>query len=188
MFYFVLPPIQDASISLADRYVKVFRLQRDPATSQSQYARDIELFQELDLDMIGVGPYIAHPETPLGGGEIDCRIDEGDQVPGTAEMTCKVVALARIVQPDANIPATTALATIDKLTGREKGLRRGANVIMPNLTPLQYRKLYEIYPEKACFNETAEACESNFRNQIALLGRKIGSGPGGRVHVSQRLI
>ncbi len=69
-------------------------------------------------------------------------------------MVYKAVALTRLVRPDANIPATTALATINKKNGRELGLQRGANVFMPNLTPLKYRRLYEIYPAKACIEET----------------------------------
>jgi biotin synthase len=151
-----------------------------PGQSYSSLARDIELFREMDLDMIGVGPYIAHPETPLGTGEITSDLEPMDQVSGTEEMTCKVVALARLVRPDANIPSTTALATIDKQFGREKGLMRGANVVMPNLTPPHYRVLYEIYPEKACLNETAEACADCLQSRIGAIGRKIGSGPGGR--------
>ena len=70
----------------------------------------------------------------------------------------KVVALTRLVCPEANIPSTTALATINKVDGREQGLQRGANIVMPNLTPPEYRVKYEIYPDKACVNETAEMC------------------------------
>ena len=70
----------------------------------------------------------------------------------------KVIALARLVCPRANIPATTALATLNRREGRELGLVRGANVVMPNLTPPKYRALYEIYPDKACIAETGEAC------------------------------
>jgi biotin synthase len=151
-----------------------------PGQSFATLARDIELFRALDLDMIGVGPFIAHPETPLGSGKITCEIEPLDQVPGTEEVTCKVVALARIVRPDANIPSTTALATIDKAMGREKGLMRGANVVMPNLTPPHYRILYEIYPDKACLNETADACQGCLQVRIGAIGRTVGSGPGGR--------
>ena len=75
-------------------------------------------------------------------------------MPNNELMVYKAVALTRLVRPDANIPATTALATINKKNGRELGLQRGANVFMPNLTPLKYRRLYEIYPAKACIAET----------------------------------
>ncbi|MBU0692802.1 [FeFe] hydrogenase H-cluster radical SAM maturase HydE [bacterium] len=151
-----------------------------PGQSYAMLARDIDMFRKLDLDMIGVGPYIAHPETPLGSGEIASDIDPRDQVPGTEELTCKVVALTRIVRPDSNIPSTTALATVSKETGRINGLMRGANVVMPNLTPEKYRILYDVYPEKACLNETSDACKGCLQNQIDAIGRDIGSGQGGR--------
>jgi biotin synthase len=82
--------------------------------------------------------------------------------------------------PDANIPATTALATINKINGRELGLGRGANVFMPNLTPVRYRRLYEIYPAKACIEETASACNACLTLRIRKIGREVGRGPGGR--------
>jgi biotin synthase len=95
-------------------------------------------------------------------------------------MTYKVVALARLVDPDANIPSTTALATLNLASGRELGLSRGANVVMPNLTPTKYRALYEIYPAKACIRETAAQCGTCLSGRIVRLGRTVGKGPGGR--------
>jgi biotin synthase len=95
-------------------------------------------------------------------------------------MVYKVLALARLMRPDANIPATTALATINKKNGRELGLQRGANVFMPNLTPLKYRRLYEIYPAKACIAETDVKCSGCLAARIQAIGRQIGRGQGGR--------
>ena len=95
-------------------------------------------------------------------------------------MTYKVLALTRLVCPDANIPATTALATIGGEDARELGLQRGANVAMPNTTPLEYRTKYLIYPGKACAIETAEACALCWRQRLAGIGRRPGSGPGRR--------
>jgi biotin synthase len=152
-----------------------------PGQSYAMLARDVDMFRKLDLDMIGVGPYIAHPETPLGSGEIDSDIDPADQVPGSEELTCKVIALARIVRPDANIPSTTALATINKRSGREHGLMRGANIVMPNLTPTRYRVLYDVYPDKACIHETAASCQGCLSTRIEAIGRSLGVGQGGRV-------
>ncbi len=156
-----------------------------PGQSHESLARDIALFADLDLDMIGVGPYIPHPKTPL------CletsSLPAEDQVPATEDMTYKVVALARLVCPQANIPSTTALATLNRASGRELGLARGANVVMPNLTPPEYRVLYEIYPDKACIYETAVECAGCLRTRIESLGRSIALGPGGRlkeVHIS----
>jgi len=95
-------------------------------------------------------------------------------------MVYKAIALTRLVRPDANIPATTALATINKKNGRELGLQRGANVFMPNLTPLKYRRLYEIYPAKACIAETDVKCHGCLNARVHTIGRHIGQGPGGR--------
>jgi len=151
-----------------------------PGQTYDSLARDIEAFLAMDLDMIGVGPYIAHPRTPLGRGDIDLGAHECEQVPNSELMTYKVVALARIVCPEANIPSTTALATLNRASGRELGLSRGANVVMPNLTPLKYRAMYEIYPAKACLDETSEDCRSCLRARIRRIGRQVGAGPGGR--------
>jgi biotin synthase len=151
-----------------------------PGQSYESLARDILTFAELDLDMIGIGPYIAHPRTPLGAGTLGPSIDAADQVPANEEMVYKMVALARIACPMANIPSTTALATINKTHGRKQGLLVGANVVMPNVTPLEYRRLYEIYPAKACIDETAKDCQACLGGQIRTLGRFPASGPGGR--------
>ncbi|MFO1478530.1 MAG: radical SAM protein [Verrucomicrobiota bacterium] len=179
-----------------------------PGQTYASVADDIDLFRELDLDMIGIGPFLPHPATPLGGTsyrESDPQQSGGtsyresptemnmgtrsssslpgvvdDQIPNTELMVYKAVALTRLVRPDANIPSTTALATINKRDGRELGLQRGANVCMPNLTPLRYRKLYEIYPGKACIDETGTACNRCLTGRIHRIGRTVGRGPGGR--------
>jgi len=149
-----------------------------PGQTFDSLANDIALFRELDLDMIGIGPFIPHPATPLGVSRVNTELQT--QVPNTELMVYKAVALTRLVCPKANIPATTALATINKRNGRELGLQRGANVFMPNLTPLKYRRLYEIYPAKACIEETGNACNNCLTLRIRKIGRHIGNGPGGR--------
>ena len=149
-----------------------------PGQNFDDLARDILLFRELDLDMIGVGPYLAHPDTPLGDPATRPVRGEAWQVPGSELMTYKVIALTRLACPKTNIPATTALATLNRTDGRELGLERGANVVMPNLTPPQYRMLYEIYPNKACIAETGEACASCLVERIEKLGRSVGRGRG----------
>lgn len=155
-----------------------------PGQTYESLAEDILTFRELDLDMIGTGPFLAHPDTPLGAAYL--ATDAGpDQVPNTVTMTLKVVALARLVCPEANIPSTTALATLDKAEGREKGLACGANVVMPNLTPPAYRLLYEIYPDKACLNETATVCAQCLKNRLEVIGREVGVGQGGRQRSKQ---
>ncbi|MBL8028933.1 MAG: [FeFe] hydrogenase H-cluster radical SAM maturase HydE [Fibrobacteres bacterium] len=150
-----------------------------PGQTYETLANDILTFKELDLDMIGVGPYLPHPETPLGE-EMSAGLKGENQVPNIEEMVYKVIALTRIAAPESNIPSTTALATINKATGRELGLNRGANIVMPNLTPVEYRKYYEIYPSKACIYETAEECHGCLSGRIASINRTVGKGTGSR--------
>jgi len=153
-----------------------------PGQTYESLAGDIEIFRGLDLDMVGVGPYIPHPETPVATGEWKFFIPDEEQVPNTEDMTYKLIALTRMLCPEANIPSTTALATINIEQGRELGLMRGANVVMPNLTPSKYRALYEIYPSKACIRETAWECHSCLTHRIQSIGRRAGVGRGDRIH------
>ena len=157
-----------------------------PGQTWDILARDVETLRDLDMDMIGIGPFLPSPRTPLGGvAAANLRAPAFEQVPNDELTTLKVVALARLVCPEANLPSTTALATIDPATGRELGLTRGANIVMPNVTPPEYRVLFEIYPGKACLHETAEVCHGCLRGRIASIGRHVGSGPGGRLHGSR---
>jgi biotin synthase len=151
-----------------------------PGQTYDSVADDIDLFRHLDLDMIGVGPYISHPATPLGDHTWRREILPSEQIPNDELTVYKVVALTRLACPEANIPSTTALATINKESGRELGLQRGANIVMPNLTPVEYRVKYEIYPDKACVNETADMCRFCLAGRIEAIDRTIGTGPGGR--------
>lgn len=133
--------------------------------------------------MIGVGPYLAHPATPLGAaGSRAAAPAPTRQAPATALMACKVIALARLACPRAHIPSTTALATLDRAGGRADGLRRGANVWMPNLTPARYRAAYEVYPGKALAPDDASAPgttdDAAAREAIVRLGRRVGTGRG----------
>ncbi|MCX7806150.1 MAG: [FeFe] hydrogenase H-cluster radical SAM maturase HydE, partial [Planctomycetota bacterium] len=162
-----------------------------PGQTFASLAEDIMLFREMDLEMIGIGPYLPHPATPLGApAPADAKGNPlppagADQVPNTETMTCKVVALARLACPDANIPATTALATVNSDRGYELGLSRGANVVMPNITPSRYRVLYEIYPAKSCIREDFEAFHSNLVRRILAMGRTVGSGRGDNVRFTR---
>ena len=162
-----------------------------PGQTYEDLARDIDIFRTLSLDMIGCGPYLPHPQTPLGNPEthknIDLPdIDPKDQVPATAEMAFKVIALARIVCPKANIPCTTAVATIDAQEGRKLGLMRGANVVMPNLTPVKYRKMYEIYPNKSATYLSVEQTHDAVMQTLREIGRIPGTGRGDSVAYLER--
>lgn len=137
-----------------------------PGQTSESLAEDILLFKALDLDMIGTGPFIPHPNTPLAGTSL-----------GDLERTLKVVALTRMVTRNTHIPATTAVGTIDP-RGRQKALQCGANVIMPNATPKEFRKHYQIYPNKICLDESPQNCRFCIEAMVSSLGRKIGSGFG----------
>jgi biotin synthase len=151
-----------------------------PGQTFDSLVEDLYMFKKLDLDMIGIGPYIAHPCTSLGIEEQAVRTRTVNQVPNTELMTCKMLALTRIICPDTNIPGTTALRTIDSRNGYFNSLQRGANVIMPNLTPPDYQKMYEIYPYRTEHRLIPEQNDKSVKSLILSLGRKIGAGPGGR--------
>lgn len=137
-----------------------------PGQTVETLADDILMFKALELDMIGVGPFIAHPDTPLG-----------EELSGTLEMTLKVVALTRLLTRNAHIPATTAMGSIDP-QGREKALQCGANILMPNLTPARYRLHYQIYPNKICLFESDERCAPCAAKIVTSVGRTVAPGPG----------
>ena len=159
-----------------------------PGQTWDSLADDVLAFRTLDLDMIGVGPFIACPGTPLAGalGATLRRQAGASQVPNDVLTTLKVVAVTRLVCPDVNIPSTTALATLDPAAGRANGLRCGANVVMPNLTPVRYRVLYRIYPGKAGIHEPAARSTARLRALITALGRVVGTGPGTSQRFMQR--
>ncbi len=163
-----------------------------PGQSWEDLARDIELFGTMELDMIGCGPYLPHPQTPLGDPEADFgqlgieKVIPKSQVSVDESLPFKVIALARLVSPAANIPSTTAVATLDPKQGRLLGLSRGANIVMPNLTPTKYRKMYEIYPNKAASFESPEQTHRTAVEHILSLGRTIGVGPGASPRFLQR--
>jgi len=137
-----------------------------PGQTLADLADDLILLRRLDVEMAGIGPFIPHPGTPLAS------------VPaGSLDLSYRTLAVARLVIPFAHLPATTALGTLDA-EGRRLALQRGANVIMPNLTPNDFREDYQIYPNKTCINERPEDFYSNLELMIHSLGRRIGRGPG----------
>ena len=150
-----------------------------PGQTWATLAEDLEWFRRLDLDMVGVGPYVPHPETPAG--RIMFRHLGGlptDQVPDDEPATYKALALARLVCPRAGIPSATSPAAISTEQGRELGLRRGANVLLLNLTPEKYRLNFEPYPAKAGADEIASDRHEQVTRLLAGLRRPVGSGPG----------
>lgn len=137
-----------------------------PGQSRESLADDILLFKELDLDMVGIGPFIASPATPMAGA-----------VNGTLDLALRLVALTRIVTRNAHIPATTAMGTIAP-QGRQKALRCGANVLMPNVSPAATRRDYSIYPDKLGSLQHAEESAEAVAAILAQLGRTSAQDSG----------
>ena len=137
-----------------------------PGQTTQSMADDLLFLRELDVEMAGIGPFIPNPSTPLG-----------QEPGGTAAMTLKMIALARLLLPLAHLPATTALGTID-CEGRQKALRAGANVVMPNISPNRYRRMYEIYPNKICLDDNPAHCRNCIGGIIASLGRTVAADCG----------
>lgn len=134
-----------------------------PNQTIESLADDILFFKEIDADMVGVGPFIPHKDTPLANAQND-----------NFDLALKVMALTRIMLPYSNIPATTAMETT-KENGRILALKSGANVIMPNFTNVEYRKNYEIYPNKVATdtNEIIKLLNSIGRNVSTTKGFKF---------------
>ena len=131
-----------------------------PEQTVESLADDILFFKELNADMIGIGPFIPHKDTPLGNASA-----------GSFTLALKVMALTRLLLPYINIPATTAMETLVK-NGRNIALQSGANVVMPNVTAMEFRKKYEIYPDKISVDY------SEMEKSLAQIGRIIGQDRG----------
>lgn len=129
---------------------------------------DLEFFRELDVDMIGMGPYITHHDTPLGREFPTFGSDAERQL----ELGLKMIAAARLLLRNVNIASTTALQALAP-DGRERGLLAGANVIMPNIGELAYRNGYLLYENKPGTDENAETARRNLENAIAGIGESI---------------
>jgi biotin synthase len=152
-----------------------------PNQTFEDLARDIFFMKDFDIDMCGMGPYIEHQQTPLyEQKEVLWPIKRRFSV------TLNMIAILRVVMKDINIAAATALQAIDPL-GREKALRVGANVIMPNITPTLHRKDYQLYENKPCTDEGAEDCGNCMNIRIEMAGREVGLGEwGDSLHFANR--
>ncbi len=132
-----------------------------PGQSLEMIADDLLVLRSLEVDMAGTGPFIPHPGTPLA-----------NHPPGDVGLSLRALAVTRLILPQANLPATTALASLDH-DGRRLGLTWGANVLMPNLTPTEYRRFYEIYPDKAEVADTPENLCRQSQDLVTSLGRLL---------------
>lgn len=141
-----------------------------PGERVETLAANILLCRTLELDMIGIGPFIPHPDTPMGGTKNAYEED--------GEMFFKALAVLRIFNPDAHIPATTAFDALFPGKGRDLALQRGANIFMPNDTPVRYKRDYNLYPGKPYVDDSPEDCVAAAIKRIESLGRIVGKGPG----------
>ena len=139
-----------------------------PDQSIESIADDILFFKEIGVDMAGIGPFIPHEQTPLANAK-------GREF----KLSLKTMAITRLLLPDINIPATTAMETLNP-NGRLIALQSGANVVMPNVTQGEYRKKYELYPGKICVNDTPAKCRTCIEAKILSIGRTIGTSKGFR--------
>lgn len=137
-----------------------------PYQTTENLVADLRFLEDLSPDMIGIGPYITHKETPFA-----------HKPSGTLELTLRMIAILRIMFPYALLPATTALGSIHP-QGRELGLKAGANVVMPNLSPVRVRKLYDLYENKICTGDEAAECRVCLEKRVQNAGYRIVTARG----------
>jgi biotin synthase len=138
-----------------------------PGQTLKHLVEDILFFESEDIDMIGMGPYIVHNDTPLAER---CKDYDGYK---QLMLGLKMIAVVRIYLRDVNIAATTALQALNP-EGRELGLRAGANIIMPNITDTKYRADYQLYNNKPCISENSAMCKGCLGRRVASVGETIG--------------
>ncbi|MEW5817603.1 MAG: [FeFe] hydrogenase H-cluster radical SAM maturase HydE [Spirochaetota bacterium] len=140
-----------------------------PGQTIEDLVDDIFFYKDIDADMIGMGPYIPHAETPLSvyAGKWNARRDE------LLRLSLRMVAATRLLLKDVNIAATTAMQVLHP-RGREIAFEYGANIIMPILTPTRFRKDYSLYDGKPCIDENAKQCKECIAERIRSIGRNVG--------------
>ena len=144
-----------------------------PFQTTEDLTGDLIYMRDFDIDMCGMGPYIEHADTPL--------IEHADKLLPLTErfdLTLKMIAILRIMMKDINIVAATALQAIDPI-GREKAIKIGANIIMPNITPGKYRDSYKLYENKPCTDDSAEDCQSCLEARVSLADAEVIYGEWG---------
>ena len=153
-----------------------------PFQNTGDLADDLLFMKHFDIDMVGMGPYIEHHDTPLFQFRSELL-----PIEHRFDLSLKMIATLRILMKDINIAAATALQAIDPL-GREKAVKVGANIIMPNITPGKYRNDYALYENKPCVDEEPEDCTNCLDVRIQLADGEIGYNEwGDSLHYQKRL-
>ncbi len=137
-----------------------------PGQTARELAKDLKFIEEFHPAMCGIGPFIPHKDTPFG-----------DRPGGSVELSCYLLSILRLIQPNLLLPATTALGTLDP-RGREKGIQSGANVVMPNLSPVSVRKKYMLYDNKICTGEESAQCRGCLSARMAGIGYELVTDRG----------
>ena len=155
-----------------------------PGQTSEDLTNDILFMKEIDIDMVGMGPYIPHRDTPMGA-TIPAYTEEQKMTALTLGL--KMIAVTRIVLKDINIAAATALQALEH-TGREMGLQCGANIIMPNVTKTEFRPNYTLYDNKPCLDENSSMCRGCLTRRIEGIGETIGFNEwGDSKHYAKRI-
>ena len=139
-----------------------------PNQTEEDLVNDIIKFKEWDIDMIGMGPYVIHKETPMGKFALNTMEEQKRRF----ELGLKMIALSRLYLKDINIASTTALQALNPI-GRELGLKAGANILMPVITHKNYRKDYQLYEDKPCIDDNADECKSCLLKRVKTVGDEI---------------
>jgi len=132
-----------------------------PNQTERNIAEDLKFIEEFRPEMCGIGPFIPHKYTIFK-----------DKNAGTVELTCYLLSIIRLIHPDILLPATTALGTLDT-EGREKGILAGANVVMPNLSPMSVRKKYELYNNKLATGDESAQNKEDLAKRMKSIGYEI---------------
>ena len=140
-----------------------------PGQQPEHLIKDLRFIQEFKPEMVGIGPFIPHHDTAYA-----------DRDPGSVGLTLRLLSLIRLILPDVLLPATTALGTMDPL-GREKGINAGANVIMPNLSPVNVRSKYLLYDNKICTGDEAAECIRCLSRRVESTGYKVVESRGDHI-------
>lgn len=144
-----------------------------PGQTLQDLVDDILFYKDMDIDMIGMGPYVVHHDTPLGQEALQAGLDTEKKKLERLQLGLKMIAFTRLYLKDVNIAATTALQALDPL-GREKGLVAGANILMPIITIPKHRAKYLLYDNKPCVDDNADKCKDCLTRRVMSIGDRVG--------------
>ena len=142
-----------------------------PYQTNACLAKDLKFIEEFKPDMCGIGPFIPHKATVFK-----------DEKSGTVDLTCYLLSIIRLIHPSVLLPATTALGTIAQ-DGRERGILAGANVVMPNLSPMSVRKKYELYNDKICTGSESAQSKAELVERMHSIGYEVVTDRGDKKNI-----